>query len=247
MRLFNKNFNSVFAIGMIILGISSCSKQETKDDTNEATVEIPLQDCNIKFDNVDFTKSVNDAVDNVKIVGDSLLLICGEKKDFFCDPNDGILSNNTAPILLTEVNNTRPFTFTAKVTPEFTEEGLYNACDLYVYVDPTLWQKFAFEQDERGNHRIVTVRTQGTSDDNNHDIVETSSVYLKYSSDTHTIASYYSIDGNEWQLVRLYENNYPETVYLGLSTQCPMAKGCTGVFTDVSLTTDNVSDFRMGN
>lgn len=62
----------------------------------------------------------------------------------------------------------------------------------------SLWQKLAFEQDEYGNHRIVTVRTQGTSDDNNHDKLDVSSVYLKISSDTKTIASYYSIDKKRW-------------------------------------------------
>lgn len=97
-------------------------------------------------------------------------------------------------MLLIPTDNTKPFTLTAKVTPEFTSDGLYNAADLFVYVNDTLWQKLAFEQDEYGNHRIVTVRTQGTSDDNNHDKIDAKSVYMKISSDTRTIASYYSLD-----------------------------------------------------
>lgn len=52
-------------------------------------------------------------------------------------------------------------------------------------------------------HRVVTVRTQGTSDDDNHDKLDTTSVYLKISSDTRTIASYYSIDKKKWHMVRL--------------------------------------------
>lgn len=123
--------------------------------------------------------------------------IVPEGLDFFSDPN-GKLSNTTLPILLVPVENTKPFTLIAKVTPEFTTEGLYNAADLFVYSCDSLWQKLAFEQDEYGNHRIVTVRTQGTSDDNNHDKLDVSSVYLKISSDTKTIASYYSIDKKRW-------------------------------------------------
>ena len=46
----------------------------------------------------------------------------------------------------------QPFTLIAKVTPEFTAEGLYNAADLFVYSCDSLWQKLAFEQDEYGNH-----------------------------------------------------------------------------------------------
>lgn len=140
----------------------------------------------------------------------------------------------------------KPFTLTAKVTPEFTSDGLYNAADLFVYVNDTLWQKLAFEQDEYGNHRIVTVRTQGTSDDNNHDKIDAKSVYMKISSDTRTIASYYSLDKKEWHMVRLYRNEYPDQIYLGISSQCPQHGGCTSIIEDITLSHDNVGDFRMG-
>ena len=103
-----------------------------------------------------------------------------------------------------------------------------------------------FEQDEYGNHRIVTVRTQGTSDDNNHDKLDVSSVYLKISSDTKTIASYYSIDKKRWNMVRLYKNCYPKNIYLGISSQCPQKGSCTSRFEEISLSHDNVSDFRLG-
>ena len=125
-------------------------------------------------------------------------------------------------------------------------EGLYNAADLFVYSCDSLWQKLAFEQDEYGNHRIVTVRTQGTSDDNNHDKLDVSSVYLKISSDTKTIASYYSIDKKRWNMVRLYKNCYPKNIYLGISSQCPQKGSCTSRFEEISLSHDNVSDFRLG-
>lgn len=121
-----------------------------------------------------------------------------------------------------------------------------NAADLFVYANDTLWQKFAFEQDERGNHRIVTVRTQGTSDDNNHERLTVPSVYLKISSDTHTIASYYSLDQKEWQMVRLYKNYYPGKIWVGIASQCPQKGECTSLFEEVSLQQTAVSDFRMG-
>ena len=115
-----------------------------------------------------------------------------------------------------------------------------------MYVNDTLWQKLAFEQDEYGNHRIVTVRTQGTSDDKNHDKIDAKSVYMKISSDTRTIASYYSLDKKEWHMVRLYRNEYPDQIYLGISSQCPQHGGCTSIIEDITLSHDNVGDFRMG-
>ena len=167
--------------------------------------------------------------------------------DYFNDPNDGKLSQSNAAVLLTEVDNTKPFTFSARLKSGFTEDGLYNAAALFVYASDSLYQKFCFEQDERGNHRVVTVRTVGTSDDNNHEVFNDAKfIWYKISSDARTIASCYSLDGQQWQLVRLYKNAYPDTLYLGICSQAPQSDECVSVFDQLLLTTDNVCDFRMG-
>lgn len=238
-------------LGLITL--SACKNESQKTVATASKKEISKDSalvrgtgCDIRLSNIHFTKSVNKADSLIKIGGnEKITFTTGEKTDYFSDPN-GKLSNNTAPILLSEVDNTKPFTLTAKVTPEFTEKGLYNAGVLYLYVHDNFYQKFCFEQDERGNHRVVTVRTMGTSDDNNHDIVEKPSIYMKISSDTHTVASYYSLDKKNWQMVRLYKNNYPAKMWVGISTQCPVDKGATSHFEEIELNTKNVKDFRLG-
>ena len=239
----------VILAGSIIL--ASCqsnnsAKQDESQQTMNETVMNKVTDCKISAGNITFTNAINGAENCVKLLDDGALEFhCAGGLDFISDPN-GKLSNTTLPILLVPVENTKPFTLIAKVTPEFTTEGLYNAADLFVYSCDSLWQKLAFEQDEYGNHRIVTVRTQGTSDDNNHDKLDVSSVYLKISSDTKTIASYYSIDKKRWNMVRLYKNCYPKNIYLGISSQCPQKGSCTSRFEEISLSHDNVSDFRLG-
>lgn len=223
----------VILAGSIIL--ASCqsnnsAKQDESQQTMNETVMNKVTDCKISAGNITFTNAINGAENCVKLLDDGALE--------FLVPKDWISSVtrmencqiSTLPILLVPVENTKPFTLIAKVTPEFTTEGLYNAADLFVYSCDSLWQKLAFEQDEYGNHRIVTVRTQGTSDDNNHDKLDVSSVYLKISSDTKTIASYYSIDKKRWNMVRLYKNCYPKNIYLGISSQCPQKGSCTSQF-----------------
>jgi len=231
--------------------MASCGQNKTQTAGSEAvnpdSAQVSGTECDITIGGIHFTKAVNGADTLVKVAENGEVTFrAGEKKDFFCDPN-GKLSNNTAPILLTEIDNTKPFTLQARVRPEFTEKGLYNAGVLYLYVHNNLWQKFCFEQDERGNHRVVTVRTIGTSDDNNHDVVKGQDyVYFKYSSDTQTIASFYSLDGKEWQMVRLYRNEYPAKLWVGISNQCPQDTASVSHFTELKLTQDAVSDFRMG-
>lgn len=134
-----------------------------------------------------------------------------------------------------------------KVQPGFTEAGTYSAGAILAFVDKDHWQKLCFEQDEDGNHRIVTVRTIGTSDDNNHERADSAPVYLRMSSDTQVIGNYYSEDGENWHLVRIYKNEYPSNLRLSISAQSPKDKAHTCRFSDIKLENRPVSDFRRGN
>ncbi|KOS06982.1 hypothetical protein AM493_13775 [Flavobacterium akiainvivens] len=245
--------NTLTVVALALL-VASCSPKkedapkpaEAPEQTAKTGGFVNGNPCNITISGINFTKSVNGADSLVTADANGKVTFkVGAKKDYFNDP-DGKLSNNTAPILLTEVDNTKPFTLTAKVTPGFTEKGLYNAGVLYMYVNDDLYQKFCFEQDERGKHRVVTVRTIGTSDDNNHDVVNQPWVYMKISSDGKTVGSYYSLDNKEWQMARLYKNEYPEKLWLGLSSQCPVDEGTTSYFEAVSLKQESIKDFRTG-
>lgn len=242
----------IFAATVIMMALQSCQKETGDNQANVANTAAEanvmpanITTYNISLDGMAFTHALNGADTCISIKEGKIEFSCTEKRDIFCDPN-GKLTNNNIPILLSEIDNTKPFTFTAKVTPGFTDEGLYNAADLFVFANDTLWQKLCFEQDERGRHRIVTVRTQGTSDDNNHEALDGKSVYLRISSDTRTIASFYSLDKKEWQMVRLYKNYYPAQIWVGIASQSPTSGICTSVFEDVLLLHTSVSDFRTG-
>jgi uncharacterized protein len=201
------------------------------------------KECSIKLANIHFTKCLNNAEKNTLVTGTSLKLKSDAKTDYFNEP-DGKASYNSAPVLLAKVDNTKPFTLTVKLSPEFIET--YDAGALYIFSSNKLWQKFAFERDERGTTRIVSVRTIETSDDNNHQPIGDKSVYLKISSDTQTVAFYFSTDKIKWNLARLYKNSYPETIGVGISSQSPLGEGNTTQFDDISLVSESVKDFRMG-
>ncbi len=201
-------------------------------------------DCSVRLNNVVFTESLNNAISvTSSLSGGKLLMQSGPKTDFFNEP-DGTAKYSNAPVLLTEINNKLPFTFSAKVNPGF--DTTYDAGALYIYSNNDLWHKFAFEMDERKLTRIVTVRTIGTSDDNNHDRVTEKFVFMKISSDTKSVGFYYSIDSVSWQLVRVYKNNYPEKIWIGISSQSPVGKGNRTIFEGCGLSKESVKDFRSG-
>lgn len=224
----------------VVLLFSSCGN-------NQTGISDRMVDCDITINNINFTKSINGADKMISVTDGVVTLKANPYADFFIDPNEKI-SQDDSGILLTEIDNTKPFTFSGKVTSGFlTEGGLYNAATFFVYANDKLWQKLCFEHGDHGEHRIVSVRTVGTSDDNNHDVVDTAkSVYFKISSDTHSIASYFSLDGQKWQMVRIYKNEYPSRLYLGICSQAPQADECVSLFEELSLTTDHVDDFRLG-
>jgi uncharacterized protein len=228
---------------LIILAVMvSCNNASTDSSKNTPEI-IKGEMCSVKVSNIEFTKSLNGAKTTATIEGDKLVLKSNAKCDNFNDP-DGKLSNSTAPVLLTKIDNTKPFTFTAKVTPTFIDT--YDAGTMYIYLNPKLWFKFAFERDERMRTRIVTVRTIETSDDNNHDVINNPGVYMKISSDVMTIGFYYSLDKANWQLVRLFKNDYPTELWIGLSAQSPIGNGTSVTFEDCLLTQNSIKDFRMG-
>jgi regulation of enolase protein 1 (concanavalin A-like superfamily) len=219
-----------------LLLLSFTARQASPENMN-------TEKCRIKLPGITFTRSLNQAAAHAKVEEGRITLASEARRDNFRDP-DGKLSNNTAPLLLTEVDNKRPFTLTAKVTPAFLKT--YDAGALYIYVKEDLWLKMAMEMDERRKTRMVTVRTIGTSDDNNHDVIEAKSVHMKISSDTKTVGFYYSLDRKSWQLIRLFRNDYPASLWVGISAQSPLGEGASAVFEDISLAGQSVSDFRLG-
>jgi regulation of enolase protein 1 (concanavalin A-like superfamily) len=42
------------------------------------------------------------------------------------------------------------------------------------------------------------------------------------------------------------KNDYPASIWVGISTQCPLGEGTSAVFEDISLTKQSISDFRLG-
>lgn len=192
---------------------------------------------------IEFTRALNGAMDLATFRNGTLMLESKPGCDYFNNP-DGMLCTNTAPVLLSKIDNTKPFTFAARVTPAFL--NTYDAGALYIYVNNKQWLKFAFERDEHKRTRIVTVRTIDTSDDNNHDIVNTPSVHLRVSSNTRVMGHFYSLDNNLWQLVRLHRNDYAAELWVGVSAQSPLGNGSTATFEDCTLTESCIRDFREG-
>lgn len=234
--------------GIIMTGCTgSGTRQERADHAataQTATETVALTACDITVGNVRFTRAKNETAGTIEVTNGVMKFVAGAQTDYFRSPDGSVV--NSSPVIFAEADNTRPFTFTAKVNPRFTESGTYSAGVLYAYENDVHCQKLCFEQDEYGEHRVVSVRTVGTSDDNNHQSIPGDAVYMRLSSDGTTLGSYYSADGKTWHLARLYRNDFPEKLLLGLSAQSPKDDEHTCYFSEVSLVDRATTDFRNG-
>ncbi|GAB2631671.1 hypothetical protein GCM10027035_27370 [Emticicia sediminis] len=219
-------------LGLIFILLLGCSQE--KKDANTPTKIAWM-----------FSESLNKAEENSKVFGsDSLEMVSSVETDFFIEPGQPPYNKANAPLLQMPVDNTKPFTFSIKVSP--THLVKYDAGMAFLYVNDSEWLKFAFEVDERMIGRIVTVKTKEFSDDNNHDAIPAKSVYLKISSDTKVVGFYYSLDAKTWQLVRVFKNEYPQNLKIGIGSQSPVGKGNKSVFSKFQFAETNVKDFRTG-
>ena len=130
----------------MLLTMAACTQNKPSQQAESNKTEVgdnKLVDCDITLNGIHFTKSINGGD---KLVTDSSGIItvrANPNADFFIDPNEKI-SQDDAGILLTEVDNTKPFTFKGKVTSGFLKEGgLYNAATFFVFANEcTAYDKF---------------------------------------------------------------------------------------------------------
>lgn len=125
---------------LIVLAVMSSCNSNSKDSSKTTPDITKGEGCSVKVSGIEFTKSLNDAMKSATVDGDKLIITSNAQCDNFNDP-DAKLSNNTAPVLLTKIDNAKPFTFIAKVAPTFKET--YDAGTMYIYLNPDLWFKFA--------------------------------------------------------------------------------------------------------
>ena len=128
-----------FILAAIALALTACGNKQTETQTTVVENQ-KMTDCDFTFGNVHFTKALNGADQQVTDSAGIVTFRAKPHADYFNDPNDGKLSQDDSAILLTEVDNTKPFTFSAKMKPGFTKDGLYNAAALFVYASDSLYQ-----------------------------------------------------------------------------------------------------------
>ena len=147
-----------------------------------------------------------------------------------------------APFFYTEVKG--DFVFRAKVRPN--HRYTYDACALMVIRDEYMWAKAAFEALDFWTKAAVCVVTDQVSDDANGCNIEQDEVWLQIVRVGDVFCVHYSLDGEKFDMVRLFHLPVGESVKVGLEAQSPAGEGGLRFFSDVSLEYRTVEDLRKG-
>ena len=159
--------------------------------------------------------------------------------DYFIDHLNQIAIAN-APLAYQDVSS--DFDFSVRIQPNFTTAS--DAGCVLILDNDEQWIKTAFELTDLGYTSVVTVVTNGASDDSNGERIEKSAVWLRVLRKGSLWSIHYALDGQEWKMVRYFELNLSRTVKVGISAQCPRGSGCMARFSHWRLTNNTCDDMR---
>jgi regulation of enolase protein 1 (concanavalin A-like superfamily) len=132
-------------------------------------------------------------------VSDSALTIeAAGGTDWFADPADPEHALTNAPALVARTQG--DFVLSARVHVAFA--ATFDAGVLMLHVDDRCWAKLCFEYSPQGEPMIVSVVTNGSSDDANALVVPGGEAWLRIARIGPAYAFHASTDGARWQLVR---------------------------------------------
>ena len=177
-----------------------------------------------------------------------ITLLAAEKSDFFRNPGavgeDGITpeSLSNAPFYYLEVAG--DFVMKVKVSLDF--KDVYDAAAIMVMENEQVWAKACFELTDFNTHAVVSVVTNQISDDANGCNIDGNSVWLQVSRVGRVFSFHYSLDGDNFFMMRVFGLPVSNTVKVGLLAQSPMGEGGKRHYDDFSLEHKTVRNIRTG-
>jgi regulation of enolase protein 1 (concanavalin A-like superfamily) len=176
-----------------------------------------------------------------QIDGDALHITAPALTDLFTDPAGEIVKANSPRAVFTP---DAQFTLSAHVTVDFA--ATYDAGVLLFHVDGEHWAKLCFEYSPQNEPMIVSVVTNGVSDDCNSVPLARNDIYLRITRLSQALAFHYSEDGSYWRMVRYFTLRNMDNLRAGFSAQSPTGEGCHVVFDQIAYRAAAVKDVRSG-
>jgi regulation of enolase protein 1 (concanavalin A-like superfamily) len=169
-------------------------------------------------------------------------MVATAKSDFFVDLRTGVAKTD-APFCYQEVAG--DFLARARIRPGFRKT--YDAGGILVYDSARKWIKLAFELTDLGHSSVVSVVTDGSSDDANGERMDSvQELWLQVLRSGDHWALHHSLDGRKWKMARYFRLKMKPKVKVGIEAQSPLGNGCSVTFDQWKLGPLAVKDMRKG-
>jgi uncharacterized protein len=177
-----------------------------------------------------------------RATGSRLTIEAGAETDWFADPGDPGQLASLAPALLAEIGG--DFLLGARVSVSF--GSVFDAGALMLHVDDRCWAKLCLEYSPQEEPTIVSVVTNGSSDDANAFGVSGREAWLRIARIGPAFAFHASSDGARWQLVRYFRLDTAGDPRVGFEAQSPTGTGCAVTFDEIRFERRRLTDLRGG-
>jgi regulation of enolase protein 1 (concanavalin A-like superfamily) len=175
--------------------------------------------------------------------GAVLQLMAEAGTDWYVDPLLGLEQHDASGLVFPAP---RRFTFSARLTISG-PRSTFDAGGLCVWASADRWAKLCFERTPDGGRRIVSVVTNGVSDDAESEGVSGEVAFLRIGRLADGWAFHWSSNGDHWQFVRAFQLDTARPVYAGFLAQAPQGAGRPVLFDSVNLRQDVSPALRDGS
>ena len=172
----------------------------------------------------------------------TLHIVAGPRTDLFLDPAGGPPQLGAARITAAVEGD---FQLSAYVKAEL--QATFDAGALVLHSADHSWVKLALERSPEGQAMVVSVVTNGLSDDANGRVVTGAGVWLRISRIGAACALHASDDGVRWDLVRHCAFPAPDGLTAGFLAQSPTGAGCAVTFDGLDFVAETLADLRDGS
>ncbi|MBQ8201557.1 MAG: DUF1349 domain-containing protein [Clostridia bacterium] len=180
--------------------------------------------------------------------GDCIEIYAPAETDFFCNHSavseEGITpaSLYNAPFYYTEIEGN--FVLRVKVSHDF--KDTYDSASIMVMHDMSHWAKACFELTDFGTHAAVSVVTKNESDDANGCNLQGNSAWLQICREGQSFAFHYSVDGENFYMMRFFHLPVDKKVKVGLLAQAPLGGGGIRRYEHLTIEKKTVKNIRAG-